>query len=182
MWSLTFNNEVLEYFKNGEDNQKRLDQYHLFIKNAEMPALQVGVPSCVDKKYSPEWISIDLYDERPCIDFQMDLMNLKFQPNQFKTIVCNAVLEHITNPFKAVSEMYRVADKGCKIWAEVPFVQRYHPYKGYPKPQDKGGDIEHGGDYFRFTPQGVVEVMKPFKMLDLMYINEGGIVFIGEKE
>jgi len=189
MWDLIFKKDIVEYFLDGASNQKRLDMHHYFIKDAELPALQVGVPSTADKKYSPEWTSIDLYDTRPCVDYRMDLSDLKFGDNNFKTIHCCAVLEHVKDPFKCVSEMYRVADKGCKIWVEVPFVQVYHPFKGYSladgllvDAKERGDDKEHGGDFWRFTPQGAMQLMKPFKMLDLMLINQGGIVFHGVKE
>jgi len=45
-------------------------------------------------------------------------------------------------------------------------------------------DEYHGGDYWRFTPQGVVELFPPekFKKLELLLISKGGIAFYGEKK
>jgi hypothetical protein len=187
-WGLRFSEEVLKYFAEGRDNHRRMSLHHIFVEKAELPALQVGVPHRAEGKHSPEWTSIDLFDDRPCIDHKMDLLDLKFGDYNFKTIECNAILEHVKNPFLAVSEMYRVADYGCKIWVEAPFVQTYHPYKNYT--EDKGiifdneilgSDSQHGGDYFRFTPQGLIEIMKPFKLLEIMLTEQGGLAYYGVK-
>lgn len=55
--------------------------------------------------------------------------DLPFEDNSFDFVHCNAVLEHVKNPFKAAAEMIRVAKPGAKLWISVPFLQPYH---GYP--------------------------------------------------
>ncbi len=193
-WKLQFDQKIQEYFLNGRDNQRRLELHHTVINEAKNKPncvnLQVGVAHNVDHKHGKNWLAIDLYDKRTCIDYNMDLQNLKFPGNMFNLIECNAVLEHIPNPFKAAAELYRVCKPGGHIYVEVPYVQYYHPFKNYN--EEKHGiicelqegltaDQEHGGHYFNFTPQGIVEIMKPFKMIELLLINEGGICFYGVK-
>ena len=41
---------------------------------------------------------------------------------------------------------------------------------------------EHGGDYWRFTPQGIVLLFEKLKVVEVILANTGGIVYIGEKE
>lgn len=194
-WKVQFSHEVWKYFQYGKDNQLRLDMHHNLIKDASEKAnevnLQIGVPHDKNEKHGKNWIAVDLYDKRPCIDHNMDLSDLKFEDNKFNFIECNAVLEHVKNPFKCAAELYRVCKVGGEIWAEVPYMQWYHPFKNYN--EDKHGilcelqdnmkdDFEHGGHYFNFTPQGICEIMKPFKLKKLLLINEGGICFYGVKE
>ena len=47
----------------------------------------------------------------------------------FRSIHCEAVLEHLQNPEQAVKEMYRVLKPGKKVYVCTPFLQAYH---GYP--------------------------------------------------
>jgi len=193
-WKLQLNNEIKAYFLEGRDHVRRMSlQHEVITKNMLSPnakGLQVGVPSNTDKKISDKWIAIDLYDKRPCIDYNMDLCDLSFKDNMFDFILCNAVLEHVKDPFKCASEMYRVTKPGGEIWVEVPFVQAYHPTKDYDenihgiidnREKDFNGDINHGGDYWRFTPQGIVELMKPFIMKDVLIAVCGGIAYYGVK-
>jgi SAM-dependent methyltransferase len=194
-WKLQFDQKIQEYFLHGKDNLRRLELHHTIIEEAtnkkDVVNLQVGVAHNVDHKYGANWLSIDLYDKRPCIDYNMDLSNLKFPSDMFNLIICNAVLEHCKNPFLCASELYRVCKPGGKIWVEVPYVQYYHPFKNYNEERDGilcdlqsdlKDDQEHGGHYFNFTPQGITEVMKPFKMEEILLINEGGIAYLGVKE
>lgn len=193
-WKLQFDQKIQEYFLHGRDNQRRLELHHILIEEAtnkpNVLNLQIGVPHNKTAKHGDNWRSIDLYDKRPCIDFNMSIEDIKIEDNVFNFIECNAVLEHTKNPFKAASELYRVCKPGGKIWVEAPYVQYYHPFKNYS--EDKHGiicdlqnelsdDQEHGGHYFNFTPQGLVEIMKPFFMKELLLINEGGLCFYGIK-
>jgi len=194
-WKLQFDQSVQQYFSEGRDNQRRAELHCTLLNEAtnkkDVVNLQVGVPHNRESKHGKNWIAIDLFDKRDCIDFNMDISNLKFPGDMFNFIECTAILEHVKNPFVCVSELYRVAKKGCGIWIEVPYVQYYHPFKNYN--EEKHGmicetqeglekDQEHGGHYFNFTPQGLVEVMKPFIMKELLLINEGGICYYGIKE
>lgn len=192
-WKMTLNPVIHSYFMDGKDNKKRVETFDALVEKYSKPefkALQVGVFSLASSKYAPNWVSIDKFDQRDCIDFNMDLSDLRFQDSLFDMIVCNAVLEHVKNPFKCAEEMRRVLKPGGEIWIEVPFVQPYHPSKDYN--EDLHGIIDyrnrsfekdqnHGGDYWRFTTEGIVELMKPLQVIDLMLATDGGIVFYGQK-
>lgn len=41
-----------------------------------------------------------------------DTLNLPFRNDYFDVVICNNVYEHVSNPFKMVSEIYRVLKKG----------------------------------------------------------------------
>lgn len=176
----------------GPDGERRrslfLSLLKSFTDDQTKKCLQVGVPHFANGKFGPNWVSLDPYDKRPYIDCREKLEETTLPDNEFDFILCNAVLEHVEDPFGCARQMYRVSKSGAKIWCEVPFVQPYHPYKTWEidhgmfgKVGDMHTDNDHGGDYWRYTPQGLVLLMKPFKLIEMMLIGDGGIVFYGEK-
>jgi len=52
---------------------------------------------------------------------QMDITNIQYPENSFDAIICNHVLEHIPNDFKAMSELFRVLKPGGWAILQVPF-------------------------------------------------------------
>ena len=63
------------------------------------------------------------------VDIVADALNLPYQDNSVDAIYCEAVLEHLEDPQKAVLEMYRVLKPGGKAICITPFLQGYH---GFP--------------------------------------------------
>ncbi len=106
-----------------------------------------------------EWIlpllqNVDYKVLDPVPDYNPDIVgdihDLPFTDNSLDAIICNAVLEHVKNPFKAVEEMHRVLKPGGHCFVYVPFLYYYHPMKGYY------------ADYWRFTSDGIDELFKQF--------------------
>jgi SAM-dependent methyltransferase len=87
------------------------------------PAMQIGVRGA---KYAPHWTSVDLFDQSPLIDYHYDIHDLKFEAETFEFVACLAILEHVEDPHKAISELYRVLKPGGEVWVEVPFNYPYH--------------------------------------------------------
>jgi hypothetical protein len=48
-------------------------------------------------------------------------------------------------------------------------------------PPDMPEDKNHGGDYWRFTPQGIALLMRPFQVVEILVSVEGGLCFHGIK-
>lgn len=191
-WTLTFP-EQHGCFMPGPDQEKKVKLFDDLIarygEDSAMHCLQVGVPSWMDKKWGCSFVAIDLYDKRPIIDYRVDLSATGFASDGFDLILCNAILEHVKDPFACVEEMHRILKPGALVWSEIPFVQPYHPYKTYQLshgylpviPDDLMADEDHGGDYWRFTPQGLRLLFKKFDLIEMMCIDDGGIVFYGSK-
>lgn len=93
-------------------------------------------------------------------DIVGDIHDLPFADKTLDAITCIAVLEHVKNPFKAVSEMHRVLKPGGLCLIYVPFIYNYHPMKGYYN------------DYWRFTEDGIQELCSMFQSIE--YINVRG--------
>jgi SAM-dependent methyltransferase len=131
--------------KHGKPDADVRVQFTTMLSRSEgRPSLQIGARG---KKYAPHFVSIDLYDTSPIIDFQYDLHNMPFEPEKFDFAVCSAVLEHVEDPVSAISELHRVLRSRGEIWVEVPLTQPYHPSPG---------------DFWRVTHTGIRIWMKDF--------------------
>lgn len=82
-------------------------------------------------------------------DIVGDIHHLPFADESIESIACCAVLEHVTDPFLALKEMLRVLKKGGLLYMYVPFLFYHHSQGRY-------------GDYWRFTDDGVKELLKDF--------------------
>lgn len=70
------------------------------------------------KLHNLNYITTDL--ESPLADVKADICNLPFKNNEFDVILCNHVLEHISNDTKAMKELHRVLKpKGWGIF-QIP--------------------------------------------------------------
>ncbi len=76
----------------------------------------------------------------PDVDVVADVQSLPFQDSSVAAIECDAVLEHVPDTTKAVSELLRVLQPGGFLHVVVPFC---HPFHGYPS------------DYHRWTTKGL---------------------------
>jgi len=113
-------------------------------KGTKTKILDVGSgPRKLDEKV----ITIDI-KPFPNVDVIGDIQNIPFENNSFDTVWCEAVLEHVKNPTKAVSEIYRLLKKGGYVFVVVPFIHKYH---------------EHPNDYYRWSKSGLKELFKNFK-------------------
>lgn len=177
-WSEIFNRKIYEYFLIGEDEVERQNLYKSLIAlytQAKYKCLQVGVHSTKNEKHGNNWVSIDLYDARPCIDLKMDLHKLEFENDFFDFIEACAILEHCKKPWICAEEINRVLKSGGYCYLEVPFCQVYHPTSAQ-------GSQNNGGDYYRWTQQGIAEMMKPLVCEKTLLGNDGGIVYLGRKK
>lgn len=75
---------------------------------------------------------------------------LPFRDDVFDAIVCEAVFEHVADPWTAAEEMYRVLKPGGEIRVDSAFLQPFH------------GDPSH---YFNMTVPGIERVFRRFTKL-----------------
>jgi hypothetical protein len=76
----------------------------------------------------PIFVNLNI-DAFPNVDIVADAYALPYGDETVDAIFCEAVLEHLEFPDKAVAEMRRVLRTGKKVFAATPFLQPYH---GYP--------------------------------------------------
>lgn len=145
----------------GYQNEMRRIEFKKLVNSLEgKDCLQVGVRK---QKVRNSWVSIDLFDTAPYIDFNYDVQDMQFEDESFDFIYCPAILEHVPYPHKAVAEFLRVLRPGGLVWVEIPFNQPYHP-----NPQD----------YWRVSPQGMSVLMEDFEeVLSGVGSDENNILF-----
>jgi SAM-dependent methyltransferase len=83
-----------------------------------------------------------------------DGLRLPFRDDSFDLIVSQAVLEHVRDPFRAVSEMRRVTRPGGTIWAGMAFLQPVHAAPSH---------------YFNATAWGLEELFRGLTVKELSW-------------
>lgn len=79
---------------------------------------------------------------------EYDVTNLKqIKDDSYDIVICDQVLEHVTEPFKAVSEMRRVLKKGGLLILTTCLMNQIHA---------------HPIDFWRFTPEALRYLCKDF--------------------
>lgn len=68
------------------------------------------------------------------------LERMPFGDGEFDTILCNAVLEHVTSVDAVMEQLVRVLRPGGHLIVSIPFLQPFHPVPG---------------DFRRFTKEGI---------------------------
>ena len=58
--------------------------------------------------------------ESPLADIKLDVQNMPLDDSSFDIVICNHVLEHIDDDFKAMSEIFRVLKHGGFAILQVP--------------------------------------------------------------
>jgi len=96
-------------------------------------------------------INVDFYPF-PNVNLIANISNLPFADNSVDAIICEWVLEHIKNPEMIIKEMKRILRPGGKIYVSVPFMEGFH---------------SSPGDYHRWSKQGVKELLKDFKEIEI---------------
>ena len=134
--------------RQGDRSRERTTLFKDFVgPRPHERCLQIGVRGA---KYGRNWVSVDLFDDSPEIDYHYDVADLKFDDETFDRVVCNAILEHVSDPLGSIRELYRVMKPGGQIWVEVPLHQPYHP---------------DPHDYWRVTREGIDSWMGEFQKL-----------------
>ena len=123
-------------------------------KNPKKNILDIGPQDYFSNKKlfkNSNYKSMDI-NETSIADFKLDICanNKKIIADKsFDLIICTEVLEHTSNPFLAVKEIYRLLKKGRQLHLTTPLNLRIHG----PKP-----------DNWRFTDQGLRVLLQDFKV------------------
>ena len=89
-----------------------------------------------------------------------DAHDLPFVDDSFDVVIAQAVLEHVVDPFRCVSEIFRVLREDGLVYAETPFMQQVH-----------GGKY----DFMRFTYRGHRRLFRKFEEIHAGIIGGPGM-------
>jgi SAM-dependent methyltransferase len=76
-----------------------------------------------------------------------DAHDLPFADGAIDAVVCQAVLEHVADPWRCVEEIYRVLKPSGVVYSEIPFMQQVH---------------QQGYDFTRFSHLGHRRLFRRF--------------------
>ena len=94
---------------------------------------------CGDTRIDKRLVNLDLA-RTSAVDAVGDARTLPFPDGAFSLVISQETVEHVPDPFRAVSEAARVLAPGGVLYLQAPFVIGYHP-----GPED----------YWRFTRAGI---------------------------
>jgi SAM-dependent methyltransferase len=84
--------------------------------------LHIAPEQCFIKKFEAQhadrYITADI--ESPLAKVKMDIHQIPFADNTFDAAMCNHVMEHVKDDFKAMSEIYRVLKPGGWAIVQIP--------------------------------------------------------------
>lgn len=104
-----------------------------------------------NQRHDSRVINVDLLGYEN-VDIVSDISSLPFADNSVDIVASSAVLEHVPDPYQVVTEAHRVLKKDGLIYSYIPFMQGYHA-----SPHD----------YTRFTKNGIMQLHKEFKILEV---------------
>jgi SAM-dependent methyltransferase len=148
--------DILLYFHHKILNKLINDQIKKFDKKGNF-VLELGAGN---KSYKTNFkhakvITTDLIDSNK-IDEIADITNLKYDPNTFDLIICNNVFEHLSDPIKGASEVYRCLKKDGELFLVVPFLFPLH---------------DEPFDFFRYSSEGLKVLFNKFNLVYIQNIN-----------
>jgi len=120
------------------------------------------------EEYVLQYDAIDLEKRVPDVRYVGSVQDMNMiADSTYDSAMCLEVLEHVPNPFRAVSEINRILKKGGKLVCSVPHLSRLH---------------EAPQDYFRYTKYGLRSLFENagFKVISVR--SRGGLFsFLGHQ-
>lgn len=104
-----------------------LDAFDRVVTSAPADSLCLSIGGGPDRP-DPKLVNLNI-GPFPNVDIVADAHQLPYANDSVDAIFCEAVLEHLEDPRKAVEEMFRILKPGGKVIAITPFLQAFH---GYP--------------------------------------------------
>jgi SAM-dependent methyltransferase len=113
----------------GHDFRTRasINAYHAIFEGLSDDAVCLAVGGG-PLRHDPRLVNVNISDYQN-VDVVADAYELPYADGSVAAVFCEAVLEHLEFPEKAITEMHRVLRPGGKVFAATPFLQWYH---GYP--------------------------------------------------
>ncbi|MBZ0308030.1 MAG: class I SAM-dependent methyltransferase [Anaerolineae bacterium] len=101
------------------------------------------------------------------LDFVSDIHAVPIAANTVDAVICNAVIEHVQQPWVLAQEIYRILRPGGVAYLYAPFLYPYHA-------ENTSRDEHVGGyDFYRFTADGLRYLFRDFSVMKLSPVEYG---------
>ena len=121
-----------------------------FVKRADADGILVELGSG-NRRLRDDCINVDIFPFQN-VDILADIVRIPFGNDTVRSVVIDAVLEHVPEPHAVVDEIYRIVAPGGKVFCVVPFIHSYH---GYPK------------NYFNISKDGISYLFRRFRECEI---------------
>lgn len=113
-------------------------------------------------RHATSYLSLDVEARGEPPDFIDDIQTMDSVPDaSIDTVFCSSVLEHVPNPWMAVSAMNRVLKPGGNVLIIVPHLSALH---------------EEPHDYYRFTQYGIRTILEAAGFRIIQVQRAGGLL------
>lgn len=157
--------DVIEYLKkrgpvkvqNKTEIQLGITQLLKSIDTEKLLILDLGSSN---RRLTKNIFNVDIDNAYNFTDHISDVTKgLPFENNVFDLVLCSAVLEHVNEPIKVVSEIHRVLNHHGLVWSDIPFLQPLHRIPT---------------DYQRYTIDGIRYLFRHFEEISSGNANDIG--------
>ncbi len=112
--------------------------------------------------FCEKYVSMDVSDARGQVDIIGDIQNMpQVGSDQFDSVFCSQVLEHVPQPWHAIAEFHRILKPGGVVIISVPHISGLH---------------EEPHDYYRYTPYALRFLMKHYGFEVQEELRMGGLL------
>ena len=138
-------NTLKEINPTGLSEAREVEMPEYLKKNPSHKVLNVGSgnTTLVDNRI----VHMDIF-RYEVVDVVADASHLPFPDRSFDAVFCDAVLEHVKNPFQVVGEFSRVLKEEGYVSVGVPFLFPYHDVPDH---------------YFNFSISGIKSLFKDYQ-------------------
>jgi len=134
------------------DRKEPRENHHplvLVIGNLRMKRNTAAERETVSK-YEEEALRMDVC-AKPGVDFVGDGYELPFADGSLDLVVAQATMKHLSDPNAFIKEVERVLRRNGLFYAEFAYLLSFHRWPG---------------DYLRFTPLGILELIRDFEIVE----------------
>ena len=114
--------------------------------------------------------------------FKSDIRNLQFENKSYEYVVTNATIHHVDQPHKAITEMYRVANKGVliiesndsltmRIACKLKFAETFE-LSSINHEKNSGGLLDTGipNYVYRWTEREILKLLNSYDPSNVNYV------------
>ena len=156
-------------WKCGSVERERLLMHYInkIVNPEKLAVLHIAPERVIKKKVENlflKYITGDI-EKKEDIEIQVDITNMKvFDDETFDLLICNHVLEHITDDANAISEIHRVLKKNGKAILNVPIYKNLYSTYYNPDIIDPNDREFHYGqfDHVRIYGQDFFDKVESF--------------------